>query len=263
MYLGISTACFYPGLVEENLKIIASLGIKKAEIFFNTASEVTPEFAAMLRKEADTRNVEIISVHPYTSLMEGMLLFTEYERRTNDGLKEYENYFKCASILGAKFLTFHGERNIGIEDDKKKFQRKCDVYHRLCAIAQQYGIMLAQENVAWCKSARPEYLRSLYEAVPELRYTLDIKQAHRAGEHWKTFMEAIGDRLVNVHINDFSEKESCLLPGEGQMDYETFFYELKKLGYQGSTIIEVYRSNFSEKAQIERAIRTLSKYTIV
>lgn len=261
MYLGISTACFYPDLVEENLKTIASLGVKKAEVFFNTASEVTPEFAAMLRKEADARDVQIASVHPYTSLMEGMLLFTDYERRTEDGLREYENYFHCASILGASFLTFHGERNMGPQDTEEKFRRKCEVYRRLCALAQQYGITLAQENVAWCKSGNPAYMRSLYEAVPELRYTLDIKQAHRAGQHWKAFTDAVGDRIVNVHINDFSAKESCMLPGEGQMDYAAFFHELRKLNYQGNAIIEVYRSNFSGIGQMERAVKTLLRYT--
>ena len=42
--------------------------------------------------------------------MEGMLLFSDYKRRTQDGFEQYKRYFEATKMLGAKYLTFHGER---------------------------------------------------------------------------------------------------------------------------------------------------------
>lgn len=261
MRLGISTACFYPQPVEEILPVIAGLGVHAIEIFFNTESEFSPAFAASLGAEAKSLGLDVVSVHPYTSLMEGMLFFSEYTRRVEDGFAQYQRYFEVAASLGARFLTFHGERSMGPPDDEACFARKCEVYRRLCAAAASCGVTLAQENVAWCRSRDPAYLRALYDRIPELRYTLDIKQANRAGQPWRAFIDAVGDRIVNVHLNDFSNEQSCLLPGAGTMDYADFYDRLRAVGYQGHMLIEVYRANFGEPAEMERAVVYLSRWT--
>lgn len=261
MRVGISTACFYPQPLEESLQILAGLGVHAIEIFFNTESEFSPRFYEGLGAEARSLGLEVVSVHPYTSLMEGMLLFSDYARRTEDGMLQYQRYFECAAALGAQYFTFHGERDMGHADDPARWERKCAAYRRLCALASACGVTLAQENVAWCRSHDPAFIHALYRDVPELRYTLDIKQAYRAGHNWRDFLNAMGDRLVNVHINDFSAEQSCLLPGDGTMDYADFFSRLRSIGYNGHTLIEVYRNNFREPAEIERALRVLGRYT--
>lgn len=52
-------------------------------------------------------------------------------------------------------------------------------------------MIVAQENVAWCRSSDPAYLKLLFQNIPELRYTLDIKQAHRAGHSWREYFEVV------------------------------------------------------------------------
>ncbi|MGO5028614.1 sugar phosphate isomerase/epimerase family protein [Candidatus Agathobaculum pullicola] len=263
MRIGMSTACFYPQPLEEALPIIAELGVRAIEIFFNTESEFQPRFYEALGAQTRSLGLDVISVHPYTSLMEGMLLFSDYTRRTEDGLVQYQRYFECAAALGARFLTFHGERHMGQQDSPARWERKCAVYQRLCEIGAACGVTLAQENVAWCRSSDPAFIHALYRDVPALRYTLDIKQAYRAGQSWKTFMDVMGERLVNVHINDFAAEQSCLMPGEGTMDYADFFSRLRTKGYQGHTIIEVYRTNFDAPEELGRAVHTLSRFASV
>lgn len=259
MRIGISTACFYPQPVEEVLPILAGLGAQAIEIFFNTESEFAPSFYQKLGADARRLGLDIVSVHPYTSPMEGMLLFSDYARRTEDGMAQYERYFTCAAALGARYLTFHGERFMGQQDSASEWKRKCEVYHRLCALATACGVTLAQENVAWCRSRDPVFLRALYNDVPELRYTLDIKQAFRADHHPNELIEAVGSRLVNIHINDYSQKQSCLLPGAGEMDYADLFSRLRAVGYQGDALIEVYRTDFDAPRELQCAIRMLSR----
>lgn len=253
MRLGISTACFYPQPLEETIDRIASLGFSAIEIFFNTESEYDPSFLDTLKRLTDRNGIDIISIHPYTSLMEGMLLFSNYDRRTQDGLAQYRKYMRAAARLGARYLTFHGERFMVPDTLFDHMDRTYEVYHALCAMAQQEGITLTQENVAWCKSRDPEYLRLLFEHVPELRYTLDIKQANRAGQHWSAYLDVIGPRLRNVHVNDYDTTHSCLLPGEGSMDYDVLLNALKRHQYDHQMLIEVYSANFSQDEQVQRS----------
>lgn len=259
MRIGVSTACFYPQPIEDILPILAELDVHAIEIFFNTESEFTRDFCRQIATQAEAFGMDIVSIHPYTSLMEGMLLFSDYTRRTEDGLLQYQRYLEYAGMLGARYLTFHGERNMGPPDTPAKWERKCRVYERLCAIGQACGVTIAQENVNWCRSREPQYERTLSEAIPALRFTLDIKQANRAGQDWRDFLDAIGDRLVNIHINDFTATESCKLPGEGEMNYVDFYRRLRQLGYDGHTLIEVYRANFQQTEEMSRALQVLTQ----
>lgn len=253
MRLGISTACFYPQPIEEAVERIAALGFRTIEIFFNTESEYDIPFLHNLKASADISGIQIVSIHPYTSLMEGMLLFSAYPRRTEDGFAQYRKYMEAAAYLGAKYLTFHGERFMGEDSLFDHMDRAYHVYHELCELAQDTGITLTQENVAWCKSRDPKYLALLAKHVPELRYTLDIKQGNRAGQHWTSYLDVMGERLCNVHINDYDVEHSCMLPGEGSMEYEKLAEALKKIHYDKQVLIEVYSSNFTEDTQIEQA----------
>lgn len=258
MRLGISTACFYPQPVEQTIDRIAALEFKLIEIFFNTESEYDPAFLKNLRHAAQRNEIEILSIHPYTSLMEGMLLFSNYERRTQDGFNQYHKYMHAAASLGAKYMTFHGERFMSQDTVFDHMERTYEIYHQLCRMAKEEGITLTQENVAWCKSREPEYLRLLAKHVPELRYTLDIKQANRAGQHWTAYLDIMKNRLRNIHVNDYDPAHSCLLPGEGSLNYEVFLNALQKYGYDRQMLIEVYSSNFSSDMQIQRAKQLLT-----
>ncbi len=259
MRLGISTACFYPQPIEEAVERIADLGFHAIEIFFNTESEYDVSFLDQLKDATEKHGIDILSIHPYTSLMEGMLLFSAYPRRTEDGFAQYRRYMEAAKYLGAQYLTFHGERFMGEDTLFDHMGRAYEVYHRLCAMATEIGITLTQENVAWCKSRDPHYLKLLAEHVPELHYTLDLKQGNRAGRHWSEYLAVMGDHLYNIHINDYDAEHSCLLPGEGSMEYTAFQRALQDIGYDRQMLIEVYSSNFSEDTQIIHAAEFLQE----
>lgn len=261
MDCGISTACFYPAPLEETVERIAALGVGVVEVFVNTESEFHPAFVCDMKMRLDAYGLRVASVHPFTSPMEGQLLLSNYDRRTQDGIAQYRNYFEAAHMLGAHSLTFHGERSIIRDRDAADTARKLEVYATLCEVAAEYDIALAQENVAWCKSESPDYIRRLYEEVPALRYTLDIKQAHRAGHHWSEYLDAMGERIINVHINDFDETHSCRLPGEGVMQYDALFDHLETLGYDDQVLIEVYDSDYESLDQIRRSLCYLNTCT--
>ena len=81
MQLGVSTSCYYPRTTEDSLRILLDAGVKTIEVFFNSHSELEPLFLMQLRAMANDAGAQIVSVHPYTSGMEGILFFSDYDHR--------------------------------------------------------------------------------------------------------------------------------------------------------------------------------------
>lgn len=253
MQIGISTACFYPNELEQGIVYPAQLGYRRVELFFNAESEYSAPFRAMLKQKLQALGLEVMSAHPFTSSIEGHLLFSDYSRRTRDALDQYTRYFEAAADLGAKYFVFHGEllRPRGLPPAQSE-QRRFETYHKLCERAASCGIVFTQENVSWCKSKDPAFLRELYDNVPELRFTLDLKQARRAGLNWEDYVDAVGDRIVHLHISDYSEQSDCLLPGQGKTDFAALFGKMKSLGCD-SALVEVYSSDYTDLNELEHS----------
>lgn len=72
MSVGISTACFYPAATEEALRCVAEAGAKVTEVFFNSPSELEPDFLRRISSIASDSGIRIRSIHPFTSFAEGI-----------------------------------------------------------------------------------------------------------------------------------------------------------------------------------------------
>ena len=254
MQIGISTASFYPMEIERGIANAAKMGFTEAELFINSESEYAYPLRESLKNELDFLGIHVVSVHPYTSAMEGHLLFSDYTRRTQDALEQYQRYFAAAAELGATYFTFHGEllHSRGLPPSKAEYNR-FETYHALCERAKTEGIVFTQENVSWCKSSDLDFLKALMENVPELCYTLDLKQAYRAGIAWEQYADVLRERIVNLHISDYDEQSDCLLPGQGTVDFTKLFARMEQLDYQGSAMIEVYSDDYAQLEQLQQS----------
>lgn len=257
MQAGISTACLYPMQLEDSLAKLIAAGFRCFEVFVNTDSELQDRYLAGLRRTADGSGSVIRSVHPYTSGFENFLLFSEYRRRFEDGLEYYKRYFHACNLLGANILVLHGRRcdKCSIPDEEF-FER----YARIFALGRTFGVTVAQENVNLYCSDDPSFLRGMKRACGrDCAFVLDIKQAVRGGSNPYTVCEAMGSRIVHVHINDNSPVSDCLLPGFGRMDYARLMSMLSDFGFDGSLIIEVYRKSFGGMDEIAQAKKTVER----
>lgn len=99
MSVGISTACFYPAATEEALRCVAEAGAKVTEVFFNSPSELEPDFLRRISSIASDSGIRIRSIHPFTSFAEGYILFSQYERRFDDYREFYKKYYAAALFL--------------------------------------------------------------------------------------------------------------------------------------------------------------------
>ncbi|MBU3127077.1 sugar phosphate isomerase/epimerase [Clostridium sp. FP2] len=256
MDIGLSSACFYPDLHTENSIVkMKELGFDHGEIFLNTWSEYSQEFVKVLLEKKEFYEFNVNSVHAFSSSFEPYL-FDKYDRRRTDMLKHFKNVCKAAKALGASCYTFHGMRYVNFNELDTQFV--IDIYNELSYIAMELDIKLAQENVSWCMSSDLNFLTLLSEKCKyPIYFTLDLKQAYRTNIPLEKYINLMGNKIVNLHINDRDENSSCLLPGEGNLDYKDIASKLKSVGYSGKGIIEVYKNNYSNYEQLTKAKKNI------
>ena len=257
MSVGISSACFYPEISENAVKYLCENDTPNIEIFFNSACEIKGEIFKEICDCVKENGTKVVSVHPFSSAFEPFMLFSDYERRFSDGLELYKRYFEVCNILGAKILVLHGDR----ADRTYCDDRYIDRYHRLYTAGKEQGVVLAQENICYCRSRDTEFLKKMRaELSDEVAFVLDLKQARRADVDYHKYIEVMGEKLIHLHANDFDENHDCLLPGKGVLDFSEVYRALSSVGFKGDSIIEVYRGNYGEHKELLESMRYLESF---
>ncbi len=246
--IGISSACFYPEETLDAIKRCTGLGFRNIEIFMNSFSELEEPYLREIDRHCRHTGTEVTSIHPFTSGFEYMFFFSAYKKRAGDMLELYRRYFHAAARLGARYCVFHGD---AVKAPFIGMDNYCEVMAMLMEAARSEGVTLAHENVSTARGGNPAFIRELHERFGKgnIRFVLDIKQAARAGHDPAAMIEAMGQDIVHVHINDFADGE-CRLPFAGVLALEDILTALAKIGYCGRYMIEVYRHNFTEDSEI-------------
>ena len=259
MNLGISTACLYPLETELALAEVGKAGVKNTEIFFNAESELKDSFIEILLGIKEKYNMNITAVHPAMSLAESYMLFSAYDRRYYEGLKQYRRYSEVAKALGAKYLIMHGGKPNGVLNDEEY----CKRYMALNGETEQNGVTVLQENVVNYRSGDIEFMRSMKDIlVNDAKFCLDIKQCIRCGYVPMDLIEEFYDNIKHFHISDHSVAGDCLLPLNGKFDFSGLFDFLKQKGYEGALMTEVYRYAYKEYDEIFTSFRKLEELSV-
>lgn len=251
MSFGISSSCFYPMQTEEALIKLGELGVKKCEVFLNSPTETTLEFAKELNRIKKNYGIDIVSVHPFSSFAETYMLFSEYQRRFDDMLKFYKRDFEVTAELGAKISIIHGSKLPQKVSNEVYFER----FEKLVDEGRNFGITVAQENVNNHLSENPAFLSEMRSSLGDkFNMVFDVKQAVRAGFEPLAFAEEFSKNIIHIHISDHKDGFDCLAPGKGNFDFTKLFDIMKKANYSGNCIIELYRSNYGDYSELTQAL---------
>ncbi len=248
MRIGISSAVLYPEPSENAMEALINSGFDVFEFFYNCDEEISLPFIEKMKSFCE--KASFVSIHPYTAFAEGVFFFSAYERRTREALEKYKNAFRMARKLGVKYFTFHGDRLFGNASECVLADKAAETLSRLADTAKEEGVTLCLENVSWCKSSNPDYIRAVSDKVENIGFTLDLKQARRAKIPYEEYIEAMGKRILNIHISDFDDEHDCLLPGKGKFDFDKFKQDIEKINYSGDILIEVYSEAFEKTEEL-------------
>ena len=106
MKIGLSTAAFYGKWeVEEAAAHLRGYGAECAEVFFQTRSEYTREFARLTRDRLD--GLPCTSVHPFGTAFENEF-FGRSARQRADAMDMLRRVLDAAAELDARLYVYHG-----------------------------------------------------------------------------------------------------------------------------------------------------------
>lgn len=243
MKIGVSTASLYPMHLEDAFLELAQRGIKTIEVFANSTKEAHEPILSQLSEIQQKYCVDVTSLHPFSSPMESVFLFSSYDRRVEEMMEMYCGFFKSMQRLGAKIFVLHG----AIKSSKCSPEHYLRQFRLLAEAGREYGITVAQENVHYCMSGSIDFLKRMKLELGEYaRFVLDLKQSRRNGDDPFDYLEALGGNIIHCHISDCGENGDCLPVGSGCFDFAEFFRRMSGSGYDGAYIVELYRQNYTD-----------------
>ncbi|MDL2252884.1 sugar phosphate isomerase/epimerase [Ruminococcaceae bacterium OttesenSCG-928-I18] len=254
MRCGISTSCFFPEDTVLSLQQVVQMGSPVTEVFLNTFSEAEDAYIDRLCDIVKGSGTEVVSVHPFSSMLDGYFFASHYPTRFWDGLSLFKRYYEICGRLGANKLVFHGDHNQNSE--QFSHGEYAEHFRTLSELGRQYGVVLCHENVHYCRLGDPANVRILRPMFGDAAaFTLDTKQVQRKKASLDEMLTAMGEDIRHVHISDFTPQKDCMLPGKGRLDFPALVKRLRSYGYQGDLIIELYQDGFTRNEELVEAMR--------
>lgn len=235
---GVSTACMYPNPMKDTLKKLGENGVKGAELFVNTFSELSPESLREVKAVISAYNIKVPSLHPFTCAMEPMLFYSVYPGRLEDGLEMYKGFFEFAAQVEAEIFVLHGPKDVNAEISAEATYER---YGRLYELGKRFGLKVAQENVSRTMAGSLDYLLGMKDYLKDdCGFVVDVKQARRGGLNPLEVISALGDKTLHIHYSETSSTSDCVTFGAGDMDREGLKRTLESAGFKGSIVLELY-----------------------
>jgi len=163
----------------------------------------------------------------------------------NDSLDYMRECIDSAVELGAACVLIVPGRSLHDQTREDAWERLAESVSRVCSHAQQYDICLSVEPVnRWVSdliNTAADALRLIEQVqCDKLGVTLDSGHVHLSNESAREAIERLGDRLLQVHVNDNDgQHQQNLILGRGTFDFSTFLSDLRDAGYDGYLTAEL------------------------
>lgn len=242
--LAVSSGAFYPNVPTEDVPAAAARrGLSTLEIMLQTPGEYDPAFIRIVADNAKAAGVSVRSLHTMESLHP---VLSPYPRRAAEGRELFAKAIDAAATLGADVLVWHGppRREVATHDGWERFIEVTGELARQCGEA---GVTLALENVGRCALGHVRDVTAFAKRLgeigsqKEIGFVFDPFQAAEAGANPFMLLAAMGNRVVNVHISDYSEADPTarhLPPGDGDLPWSALIRAIAGSGYSGPLVVE-------------------------
>jgi sugar phosphate isomerase/epimerase len=207
--------------------------------------DLTPERRAVVRRQAEDADLEVVGLHWLLAKTEGFYL-TSPDAAVRERTAEYFRALVqlCADLGGTiMVLGSPQQRNLlpGVSyDDAENYA--AEVLRAVMPTCEEHGITFALEPLG---PAEGDFLLTAAAAIrlaklvasPRCRLHLDVKAMSAESTPIPDIIRAQKDLLAHFHAND----PNLLGPGMGDMDFGPIFAALKETDYQGWVSVEVFK----------------------
>lgn len=211
------------------------------------------EFARKMRDYADQKGIKI------TCTSVGINLVGEDRREKIEATKKYA---EVAAILGSPYLHHtialdHTKPDVARENYDLFYQRGLDAVREIYDYAENLGVRCVYEDQAFVFNGVKNFTRFLSDVDRNVGVVADFGNIMFVDEQVGSFIEAFGDRVINVHLKDYihtvnpdrekTKREYLTYHGNfledrplghGSVDFDAAFAQLKKIGYDGYFALE-------------------------
>ena len=153
--------------------------------------------------------------------------------------------FAVFAELGVALVNVHPDPMPSVTPPAEVSRGNAEALAALSEDAEAAGVRLMVENMGR-SFGTAEQLRPLFEAAPQALFHLDVGHANlgrRPEEPNRSakLVDAFGDRLAHVHVNDNLGLDDLHLPlGAGSVDWPDIARVLRRSGYDGTVTIETH-----------------------
>lgn len=229
-------------LDEQVFKNTAEAGISAIEVSVAPENIRDIDYKAT-EKYAKTYGVDLWSYHlPYYDT-----IFTINPAMPDKEIhKNTVSYFselikKGADIGIDKFVIHPSSEPVPTTKDERDIYIKTsmETLDELCEIAAGCGAVLAVEDLPrTCLGNCSDEIKRIISANDKLRVCFDTN--HLLNEDNLKFMDAVGDKIITVHISDYDFiNERHWLPGEGDVDWKAMYAKFNEINYSGVWMYEL------------------------
>jgi sugar phosphate isomerase/epimerase len=225
------------------VKRLGTMDTKYIEIVDDGAGDLNKTRISQLQETAKTYDLTYSLHAPFVDINIG----SPAKPMLAAAMKRLKQSLANANEIDAKMWVFHPAQITGISQfyPDALFKQSCESIRELYAEAEEYGVNMALENLPrkyWFIMSTPEEFQRLYkETNLPIGITLDLGHAHLE-DQIQPFFDQLADKIVHIHAsnNDGSgDKHNGVL--DGNIDYEKFAQNLKRIGYDKTVVVESIR----------------------
>ncbi len=128
--------------------------------------------------------------------------------------------------------------------DAAAYQSRIAALRRVLSVAQKHGVPVAVET-----DLPPHALAAFAREVPEVGIVWDVGNSAGLGYDMHEEVAAYGHRITNVHIKDKPAGGGTVPLGQGGVDFDRVFAELKAISYTGYVTLQPARQEDGREAE--------------
>lgn len=277
MKLSFSTNAFTRHPLNEAVQRIALLGYPGVEILADRphlfCPDVTPEGIATLKETLVHCGLTVANINANTAsgyyggqfwepLFEPSLANPDPQAR-RWRIRYTKASIDIASQLGAANISITSGRMIPGVRPAESLAILQDSLLEVLTHAQEAGVRIGIEYEPGLLLENSAELLRFLEKIdsPWLGANLDIGHSHVAREDVAGVVQALGEKIFHVHLEDIKgHKHFHLIPGEGDLDFDIILSTLARQSYAGYVTVELYSYPQRPEAAARLAHEHLAKF---
>ncbi len=254
--------------LETFLDSVAQLGFTQFELWGGAPHFYYPSHCgpavAQLRRQAESRELSIVCVTPEQCIYPYNIASAQREFR-EESVAYFNGWIRLTAELGVKKMLCGPGWGLLDQPIEEAWRYAVDSLEQMTRQAEKCGVTLAFEILLPNESNLVNDLASTVRMMreidsPHFMCCVDTVPVCREGKTLEDYFQALGDRIVHIHLND-GTPTGHMTWGDGNQPLEDHLQTLSRHNYSGAITLELGSGRYYQEPQVhlERGLRTLEK----